>query len=86
MSEKTDNDITRKELLFLEKVFAAELEGRLFQSKSKMAHKLVDNGYLQEVEERHGIVICRGYSLTLLGNATYCMSDRCNVDESEFGK
>lgn len=67
----------KAELLFLEKIFAEEITGGMLQSKSKMAKKLQDEGYIQEIEKHFGPVVCKGYILTLMGNATYCMSDLC---------
>ena len=78
--------MNRKELDLLEKVYCREIDGAinkhpgLFQTKSRLAQKLEDEGYLVKVTT----VLCgrfpvtvEGYRLTLLGNFTYCMSERC---------
>lgn len=78
--------MNKRTLDFLEKVYAAEIDGAiskglgLFQTNSKLAKKLEAEGYL--VKERVTLggrfpVYCDGYRLTLLGNFTYCMSERC---------
>ena len=74
--------MTKKEMDLLEKVFEAEINGRLYQGKCKTAAKLADDGLIRIHEERiHvpplGFMTVRGYVTTLAGNATYCMSDRC---------
>ncbi|MCG6574893.1 hypothetical protein EGM97_09255 [Pseudomonas sp. AF32] len=57
----------------LEKVFAAEIEGRLpYQTKSKLAAKMEEFGYLQFGSERMGIVTVSGYYLTNAGRLAYC--------------
>lgn len=75
--------MNKRELELLEKVFGAEIDGMLnkmpglYQTKSKLAKKLVADGYLVEDREVLGggiPVIIEGYRLTLLGNLTYCMS------------
>jgi hypothetical protein len=62
----------------LEKAFAAEIDGRMYQTKAAMAKRLVAKGYLQEDEQRFrdrfGEIVCKGYSLTHLGRLTYCAS------------
>lgn len=73
--------MNKQELLFLEKVFAQEIAGGMLKSKSKMAKRLEEEGYIQEIEKRFssalGAIVCRGYVLTIRGNAAYCMSDLC---------
>jgi hypothetical protein len=71
--------MTKAELKMLERAFACEIEGRLLQTKSKLAQQLVCDGYLVSVEERIpfpplGTMTVAGFRLTLLGNLTYCMS------------
>lgn len=71
----------KAELAMLERAFACEIEGRIFQTKAKLAGRLAADGYLQPVEERIavpplGTMTVTGYRLTLLGNFTYCMSCR----------
>lgn len=72
----------------LEQAFAAEVENRLpFQSRSMMAHKLAQDGYLQPMETWFrsykpgslGPVLVKGWQLTHLGRLTYCAS----CDEGE---
>jgi hypothetical protein len=75
-------NLTKAELLFLEKVFAQEIVGGMLQSKSKMAKRLDDEGYIKLIRkyfgvDRFGPITAEGYVLTTLGNATYCMSDLC---------
>lgn len=74
--------MNKKEMDMLEKVFAAEIEGNLLETESKVAKELELNGYivLDEKEvcrDRFGMVMVRGYRTTLKGNAEYCMSERC---------
>lgn len=71
--------MNKKELEFLEKVFAKEIDGGVFQTKSKMARKLEDEGYIQKVRmsfgrDRLGEITADGYVLTIKGNITYCSS------------
>jgi hypothetical protein len=62
----------------LEKVFAAEIEGRLpFQSKAKIFRQLCDDGLLEPMErkfggDRFGAVTVAGYQLTHAGRFAYC--------------
>jgi hypothetical protein len=79
--------VNKRELELLEKFFEKEIEGalnhhlRLYQTKSKLAAKLVDGGYLCEREYVLGgrfPVKVRGYELTELGRVTYCFS--CDGD------
>ena len=73
--------MTKAELDFLERVFDAEINGRMYQTKSKMAKKMEDQGFIIACEERFGsvlgVIICKGYHLTIKGNFTYCTSERC---------
>lgn len=80
--------MNKKELALLEKAFAIEVSGALngydgmLQTKSKLAEKLVADGYLASHTIRHGgqfPVISHGYRLTLAGHLTYCLS--CEGDE-----
>jgi hypothetical protein len=87
--------MNKRSLDLLERVFEAEINGAiggggLYQTKSKLAQQLEADGYLQKVSVVIGNktqfpVTIEGYRLTLLGNATYCMSDRCSgdIDEQE---
>ncbi|MCR4304950.1 MAG: hypothetical protein NUV63_12140 [Gallionella sp.] len=82
--------MNKRELDLLEKVFAAQIDSAvsgeglwIFQTKSKLAGELEKSGYLKKetivLGGRFPITVT-GYSLTLLGNFTYCMSDRCADD------
>ena len=81
-----------RSLEFLEKVFSSEISGALndgpglFQTTSKLAKKLEAEGYLKKHVLKLGgrfPVTVEGYRLTLLGNFTYCMSDRCSVEDEK---
>ena len=72
-----------KSLNLLEQVFQAEIDGAmsggpgLFQTKRQLAKQLEKDGYLESVTVDMGGVFpvsVTGYRLTLLGNATYCLS------------
>ena len=74
--------MNKSSLQLLEKVFASEIDGalssssRLYQTKSKLAKTLADEGYLVEVEETLGgrfPVKIKGYELTHLGRMAYCV-------------
>lgn len=73
-----DSEMTKAEMNCLEKAFAAEIEGRMFQSKSKLAASLADEGYLSPAVEKFpsalGEIVCHGWQLTHLGRITYCAS------------
>jgi hypothetical protein len=74
--------MTKAELDLLEKVFARKIVGVPFQSKSKLAQKLERDGYIMKTKkvfgrDRFGEIAVEGYVTTLLGNMTYCQSDRC---------
>ena len=79
--------MTKTELLFLEKVFAKEIQGSFLQSKSKLAKSLEEKGFLKKVRRTFGgswiEVVCEGYVLTILGNVTYCTSDLCKEEEQK---
>ena len=71
--------MTARKLQLLEKAFNAEIESALLghrfhfmQTKSKLADALVDEGYLNKVEQRDGLWLFQGYCLTELGRFTYC--------------
>lgn len=72
--------MNKREKDMLEKVFVAEIEGRLpFQSKSRLAKKLCDDGYLiHDVTslpaDRLGSVKVSGYWLSHKGRLAYCAS------------
>lgn len=72
--------MNKRDLAILEKVFAAEIEGRLpFQTVSKVAERLAGDGYLQVGTEKVGGYEVVGYYLTHAGRLTYCTS--CQGDE-----
>lgn len=82
----------KSEIDFLERVFAAEIEGRLYQTKSKLAKRMEEDGYITADykhfgNDRFGEIVVKGYRLTLLGNYTHCSSDRCSnaeeIDEKD---
>ena len=72
------NTTPKKTLVALEKVFAAEIAGRLpFQSKAKLFGRLCDEGLLEPMERVLGgrfPVSISGYQLTHAGRITYCTS------------
>jgi hypothetical protein len=69
---------TKKVLRALERVFAAEVEGRLpFQSKAPIYLDLCDEGMVEPMERTFGgrsPVIVKGWQLTHAGRITYCGS------------
>jgi hypothetical protein len=75
---------TKAALKALERVFAAEVEGRLpFQSKAGIFQKLCDDGFLMPMERIFGSgerfpVTVKGYQLTHAGRILYCSS--CDND------
>ena len=65
--------MTKAELQMLEKVWIAEVEDRLpFQTKSKVALKLVEDQMLQPVETVMSGIKIAGYELTHAGRFYYC--------------
>lgn len=76
--------MTKQELKFLEKVFEKEINGRLYQSTSKIAQKLESEGFIEKITEvtqtALGELKVEGYVLTIHGNFAYCTSDLCNGD------
>lgn len=74
--------MNKREAALLEKAFIAEVDAALgklpiwfLQTKSKLAEKLVDEGYLQRVETKVGgrfPVVVKGFELTHLGRLEYC--------------
>lgn len=69
----------KTELQILEKAFEAEVHGalsahkiHLLQTKSKLAKKLVAEGYLREAQTKYLGLTFSGYELTHLGRITYC--------------
>lgn len=75
--------MNKKDLKLLEKVFISDIEtGLPFQSKSKEYKRLEEEGYVQQcsvtLPGRFPVTIT-GYTLTILGNFTYCQS--CKDEE-----
>lgn len=73
--------MNKKELQILEKAFEAEIKGalcahgiHLLQTKSKVAVKLVEEGYLRPAQVKFQGVTISGYELTQLGRLAYCAS------------
>lgn len=70
---------TKAELNALEKVFAAEIEGRLpFQSKARVFRQLEEDGLLEPMvrivgNDRFRVTVT-GYQLTHAGRFLYCSS------------
>jgi hypothetical protein len=80
MTQEAVKALTKQEMKMLEKVFAAEISGSLLQTKSTIAKSLADREYIIMEEkilgkDRFGLIKVSGYRTTILGNATYCMSD-----------
>lgn len=63
---------------WLEKIFTAEIQGRLpFQSTSKAMAELVEDGWIEPMtrtfgRDRFGAITATGYQLTARGHITYC--------------
>lgn len=77
--------VTMRYLNALERIFCAEIDGRLLQSKAKVFTELADIGYCRQVTEslgrdRFGEISVTGWALTHAGRITYCM--QCE-DEGE---
>ncbi len=68
--------MTKHGLRILERVFDAEIHGRLpFQSKSKEVERMCDEGWLEPTEQKFGpYVTVRGFTLTHAGRIAYCES------------
>lgn len=69
----------KKTLAALEKVFVAEISGRLpFHSKAKIFRELQDRGLLEPMERTYGTgwsaITASGYQLTHAGRIAYCES------------
>lgn len=73
---------TKSDLRILEKVFEAEINGRLpYQSKSKKMAELESKGLVEPMtrtfgQDRFGAITASGWRLTLAGNFAYCDSCR----------
>lgn len=76
--------MNKREIALLENVYSAEIEAAMkggvycYQTKSKLAEKLAEEGYLKKVEfktsDRFGVITFKGYQLTAAGNLAYCSS------------
>lgn len=76
-----DRELNKQSLALLERVFVAEVEAGVsggigvMQTKSRIARRLVEDGYLTEatviLPGRFAIEVV-GYRLTHLGRMTYC--------------
>lgn len=76
--------MNKAEMKILEGAYEAEVSGALnkttavFQSRSKVAKQLADEGYLQPTVEHircgNMPVKIEGYTLTHAGRLTYCLS------------
>jgi hypothetical protein len=67
----------RSELAVLERAFCAEIDGNVYQTKSKIAKKLEEEGYLvtKQIEFSGRFpVIVKGYVTSIRGNMAYCDS------------
>lgn len=72
--------LTKAKLRALERVFAAEVDGRLpFQSKAKIFRELCESGMVEPMEWKlvgRFPVTVSGYQLTHAGRIAYCCSCR----------
>jgi hypothetical protein len=72
--------MTKRDLAILERVFTAEIEGRLpFQSKSKDLPRLQQQGMVEPMArdfgaDRFGQITVHGWALTHAGRIAYCES------------
>lgn len=75
--------MNKQQISILERAYVAEVNGALsgsgldiLQTKSKVAAKLAEEGYLEKVEHiiNEGVITIyiKGYRLTHLGRMTYC--------------
>lgn len=71
---------TKAEIKALERVFAAEIEGRLpFQSRAKIYWRLFDDGLVEPMVRNFGVgpwgnLTVTGWQLTHAGRYLYCSS------------
>lgn len=77
----------KKELAMLGKVFACEIRGACFQSKSRLVAKLVSDGLLENRVERQqsrfGLMTWEHYVLTHAGRRVY--RESCNKEDAGGG-
>ena len=87
--------MTQKEYDLLEKIFAREIEGMVYQGHSKLLHNLEREGLITKVtrivDENHRFPVrVSGYVLTYEGNFAYCQSPKAlayrNMVEEEMKK
>lgn len=69
--------MSKKEFKELEKVFAHESSGRLYQRENKTIKKLEEAGYVEKIKrvlgkDRFGVIEVEGYVTTFKGNYHYC--------------
>lgn len=70
---KSGMQIAKEEERALEKVFKAEIEGRLpFQSKARVFKTLAGYGWLEWGEVQMGMITVKGWYLTHEGRCLYC--------------
>lgn len=79
--------LTKRYFSALEKVFAAEIEGRLpLQSKAKVYAELEKEGFVERYErrfcDRFGEMVFSGWCLTHAGRLTFCMNCEGEDDEA----
>lgn len=83
--------VTKKDFEYLEKLFCFELpdyqDTYPHQLHPKVAKRLIDLGYVQEVEwkDRHGgmVFLFKGHVLTLFGHMTFCYNCERFISEDE---
>jgi len=79
--------VTKAQLKALERIFVAEIEGRLpLYSRAKIYHEmerdgLVEFGTFNLGRDRFGVIRVEGWSLTHAGRITYCM--QCSENTSK---
>lgn len=72
--------MTKADLKMLERIFEAEIYGRLpFQSKSKQMERLAEEGLVEPMtrafgKDRFGAIHVSGWALTHAGRFLYCES------------
>lgn len=69
--------MNKADLRALEKVFAAEIEGRMLPSKAAVYTRLADRGLVQKSSKtftvhRFGLMTITGWTLTHSGRFEYC--------------
>lgn len=70
--------MNKSDLEVLERAFCREISGCLFQTKSKQAKRLAEEGFLRHVKFQDGQgwlrMTVEHYELTHLGRLTYCLT------------